>query len=74
MFNLAGKIGGNSDLSPQGKTFAEKLPDAISKLHQSSRMVIWTSTLKRCACQLFNNQGQSKQHYIYHTKSYTGNS
>lgn len=47
MFNLSGKIGGNSDLSPQGRSFAEKLPEAIAKFHQSSRMVIWTSTLKR---------------------------
>jgi 6-phosphofructo-2-kinase/fructose-2,6-biphosphatase 2 len=47
MFNLSGKIGGNSDLSLQGKSFAEKLPKAISEFHQGSRMVVWTSTLKR---------------------------
>lgn len=48
MFNVAGKIGGDADLSPQGQTFARKLPDLIiSKLGSETRLTVWTSTLKR---------------------------
>ena len=48
MFNVFGKIGGNSDLSPQGMLFSEKLPESLLEaIPKDARMVIWTSTLKR---------------------------
>ncbi|KAI8895770.1 histidine phosphatase superfamily [Globomyces pollinis-pini] len=46
MFNLEGKIGGNSTLSPQGQLFAEKLPEVIKSV-AGDDLVIWTSTLTR---------------------------
>jgi 6-phosphofructo-2-kinase/fructose-2,6-biphosphatase 2 len=47
MFNLEGKIGGDSDLSPQGQLFAQRLPETIQKQIGVQNLVIWTSTLKR---------------------------
>ena len=48
LFNVSGKIGGNSDLSPQGILFSEKLPESLLQaIPKDARMVIWTSTLKR---------------------------
>jgi 6-phosphofructo-2-kinase/fructose-2,6-biphosphatase 2 len=64
MYNLEGKIGGNSDLSPQGKKFAELLPNAISKFvgDNDRRLVIWTSTLKRFSNSVHNRTIQSSMH------------
>jgi 6-phosphofructo-2-kinase / fructose-2,6-biphosphatase 2 len=31
MFNLMGKIGGDSDLSPRGRRYAEALPKVIAQ-------------------------------------------
>lgn len=48
-FNQAGRIGGDADLSENGKVFASKLPELL-KTHlgeSSSSLVVWTSTLKR---------------------------
>ncbi|CAD6588735.1 MAG: Fructose-2,6-bisphosphatase [Tremellales sp. Tagirdzhanova-0007] len=48
MYNVEGKIGGDSDLSPRGKEYAKALPAlvkdniACTDLHQ-----VWTSTLQR---------------------------
>ncbi|KAI9017541.1 histidine phosphatase superfamily [Gaertneriomyces semiglobifer] len=48
MFNVAGKIGGDADLSPQGHEFARRLPGLIrDKLGPDTNLTIWTSTLKR---------------------------
>ncbi|KAJ3360876.1 Fructose-2,6-bisphosphatase, partial [Kappamyces sp. JEL0680] len=48
MYNLQGRIGGNADLSPQGRRFSELLPEHISKfVDPDSKLVVWTSTLKR---------------------------
>jgi 6-phosphofructo-2-kinase/fructose-2,6-biphosphatase 2 len=51
MFNVAGKIGGDSDLSPRGKLFALDLPDLIKSLTchfpKDEPLMVWTSSLKR---------------------------
>jgi 6-phosphofructo-2-kinase/fructose-2,6-biphosphatase 2 len=47
LFNLAGKIGGNSNLSPAGEKFATALPKVVEGLINDRKLVIWTSTLKR---------------------------
>ncbi|KAG1291838.1 hypothetical protein G6F62_011106 [Rhizopus arrhizus] len=47
MFNLQGKIGGDSDLSPRGQLYAKKLPGLIKEHLGDKKLVVWTSTLKR---------------------------
>jgi 6-phosphofructo-2-kinase / fructose-2,6-biphosphatase 2 len=47
MFNVTGKIGGDSDLSPQGQVFANLLPKVIQEQVGDHKLIIWTSTLKR---------------------------
>ncbi|KAJ3041483.1 Fructose-2,6-bisphosphatase [Rhizophlyctis rosea] len=48
LFNLQGKIGGDSDLSPRGEMFAKKLPALIKEnLGEGTQLTVWTSTLKR---------------------------
>ncbi|KAI9306583.1 6-phosphofructo-2-kinase-domain-containing protein [Cunninghamella echinulata] len=48
MFNLQGKIGGDSDLSPRGRKYAEELPKLIhTYLGQGQNLTVWTSTMKR---------------------------
>lgn len=47
MYNLQGKIGGNSNLSPQGEEFANRLPKVIQEKLGVQNLVVWTSTLKR---------------------------
>ncbi|KAJ3324080.1 Fructose-2,6-bisphosphatase [Boothiomyces sp. JEL0866] len=48
MYNLEGKIGGNSTLSPQGLSFAGKLQSVIeANIHNHEKLIIWTSTLIR---------------------------
>ncbi|KAI8586760.1 Fructose-2,6-bisphosphatase [Geranomyces variabilis] len=48
MFNVQGKIGGDANLSPQGHTFATKLPELLAaNLGPETRLTVWTSTLKR---------------------------
>ena len=47
-FNLAGKIGGDANLSPRGEAYALKLPELVSKSVPNPRLLtVWTSTLKR---------------------------
>lgn len=48
-FNRAGRIGGDADLSENGRQFAMKLPELLKKNlgNDSSSLVVWTSTLKR---------------------------
>jgi 6-phosphofructo-2-kinase/fructose-2,6-biphosphatase 2 len=48
-FNQAGRIGGDADLSENGRHFAAKLPELLKKNlgDDSSSLVVWTSTLKR---------------------------
>ncbi|KAI8835000.1 histidine phosphatase superfamily [Chytriomyces cf. hyalinus JEL632] len=47
MFNVEGKIGGDSDLSPRGWQYANSLPDIIKKQMEDPTLTVWTSTLKR---------------------------
>ena len=47
-FNVQGRIGGDSDLSPRGQTFARKLPSVLNPLlGEGTFLTVWTSTLKR---------------------------
>ncbi|RKP16749.1 bifunctional 6-phosphofructo-2-kinase/fructose-2,6-bisphosphate 2-phosphatase [Rozella allomycis CSF55] len=57
MLNVKGAIGGDSDLSPRGRIFAEKLPDLIKKNLGDKKLTVWTSTLKRTI--------QSAEHLTY---------
>ncbi|KAJ3051029.1 Fructose-2,6-bisphosphatase [Rhizophlyctis rosea] len=48
VYNLQGKIGGDSDISPRGEAFAKRLPGLIKdNLGVETRLTVWTSTLKR---------------------------
>lgn len=49
MFNLSGQIGGDADLSPRGKRYAEELPKLVKKSAGTLPLTVWTSTLKRTA-------------------------
>ena len=46
-FNLVGKIGGDSNLSPRGQAFAKKLPEVFERHAEGKPLIVWTSTLKR---------------------------
>ncbi|KAI9309352.1 6-phosphofructo-2-kinase-domain-containing protein [Cunninghamella echinulata] len=47
MYNLDGKLGGDSDLSPRGQLYAKILPELIKEKLGDKDLVVWTSTLKR---------------------------
>ncbi|KAK9378346.1 6-phosphofructo-2-kinase-domain-containing protein [Kockiozyma suomiensis] len=47
MFNVDGKIGGDSDLSPRGREYARQLPAITRKSVGDQPLTVWTSTLKR---------------------------
>ncbi|ORX95444.1 bifunctional 6-phosphofructo-2-kinase/fructose-2,6-bisphosphate 2-phosphatase [Basidiobolus meristosporus CBS 931.73] len=47
MFNLEGKIGGDSILSPRGMQYREALPGLIAKHLAGEKLTVWTSTLRR---------------------------
>ncbi|CAG8563507.1 552_t:CDS:2 [Ambispora leptoticha] len=47
MFNLMGKIGGDSDLSPRGRQYAQVLPKVIQDHLGDQKLTVWTSTMKR---------------------------
>ncbi|KAG9296690.1 hypothetical protein G9A89_001322 [Geosiphon pyriformis] len=47
MFNLMGKIGGDSDLSPRGRQYGAALPKIIHEHLGDQKLTVWTSTLKR---------------------------
>lgn len=46
---MSGKIGGDANLSPRGELYAQALPDIVrrSGIPEDTKLVIWTSTLKR---------------------------
>lgn len=46
-YNLAGKIGGDSNLSERGRLYAVKLPDLIKTNLGDQDLTVWTSTMKR---------------------------
>ncbi|KAF9976893.1 Fructose-2,6-bisphosphatase, partial [Modicella reniformis] len=48
LYNVMGKIGGDSDLSARGKQYAKSLPRLIAtSLGDSDQLTVWTSTMKR---------------------------
>ncbi|KAB8234112.1 putative vacuolar morphogenesis protein AvaB [Aspergillus alliaceus] len=48
-YNLTGKIGGDSNISHRGEAYARALPGLLKKsgVPPNTKIVIWTSTLKR---------------------------
>lgn len=49
-FNTLGKLGGNSDITDIGDKYARSLADWLAdNTSLSDNIVVWTSTLKRCA-------------------------
>ncbi|KAI9029890.1 6-phosphofructo-2-kinase-domain-containing protein [Phycomyces nitens] len=46
-YNLSGKLGGDSYLSPRGEMYAIKLPDLINEHLGNKPLTVWTSTMKR---------------------------
>ena len=47
MYNVQGKIGGDSNLSPRGKLYATKLPALIREHLGDQSLTVWTSTMQR---------------------------
>ena len=47
MFNVQGKIGGDSCLSPRGLLYADKLPGLIKENLGEKELIVWTSTMQR---------------------------
>ncbi|KAI1745227.1 6-phosphofructo-2-kinase [Xylaria scruposa] len=48
MYNLSGRIGGDTDLSPRGQQYARRLPELVRQSVGDDRpLTVWTSTLKR---------------------------
>ncbi|KAJ1928768.1 Fructose-2,6-bisphosphatase [Tieghemiomyces parasiticus] len=47
MYNVMGKLGGDSDLSPRGRKYSEALPGLISKHLDGQNLTVWTSTMRR---------------------------
>ncbi|KAI9494975.1 6-phosphofructo-2-kinase-domain-containing protein [Zychaea mexicana] len=47
MYNVNGKIGGDSELSPRGSLYATKLPALIRENLGDQGLTVWTSTMKR---------------------------
>lgn len=46
-YNLTGKLGGDSSLSPRGHLYAQKLPQIVREAVGDAPLTVWTSTLKR---------------------------
>ncbi|KAF9189178.1 Fructose-2,6-bisphosphatase [Haplosporangium sp. Z 767] len=48
LFNVMGLLGGDSDLSPRGKQYAQALPSLVSTyIPNADQLTVWTSTKKR---------------------------
>ncbi|KAF4121635.1 6-phosphofructo-2-kinase / fructose-2,6-biphosphatase 2 [Geosmithia morbida] len=48
LYNLDGRIGGDTLLSPRGEAYAKKLPELVKQSVGGDRpLTVWTSTLKR---------------------------
>ncbi|KAI9596423.1 histidine phosphatase superfamily [Syncephalis fuscata] len=47
MFNVNGKIGGDSLLSPRGEQYSHALPKLIMQHLGSENLTVWTSTMRR---------------------------
>lgn len=48
-YNVEGKIGGDSDLSPQGWKYAKALPNLVHEAVGDAPLTVWHSTLRRTA-------------------------
>ncbi|KAL7750674.1 Fructose-2,6-bisphosphatase [Sorochytrium milnesiophthora] len=48
-YNVLGKIGGDANLSPRGRQYAQSLPGIMQKAYTSTtgKLTVWTSTLRR---------------------------
>ncbi|KAG0343697.1 Fructose-2,6-bisphosphatase, partial [Podila humilis] len=58
LYNVMGKLGGDSDLSARGKQYAKSLPLLIAThLGNSGELTVWTSTMRRTI--------QTAQHLTY---------
>jgi 6-phosphofructo-2-kinase / fructose-2,6-biphosphatase 2 len=47
MYNVEGKLGGDSELSPRGQMYAQQLPYLVRKHLGNQNLTVWTSTMKR---------------------------
>lgn len=47
MYNLEGKIGGDSHLSSRGVRYAQALPSLVTDIIGDASLTVWTSTLQR---------------------------
>src|SRR5690606_29788921 len=46
-YNQLGRIGGNADLSENGREFAKRLPELLKQQLGEVPLAVWTSTFKR---------------------------
>ncbi|KAH0544645.1 hypothetical protein GP486_008502 [Trichoglossum hirsutum] len=46
-YNLVGKIGGDSNISPRGEAYARALPGLVKKSAGDRKLTLWTSTYRR---------------------------
>lgn len=46
-YNLSGKLGGDSNISPRGELYARKLPEMVANAVGDQPLTVWTSTLRR---------------------------
>ncbi|KAL7268340.1 Fructose-2,6-bisphosphatase [Rhizina undulata] len=61
-FNVQGKIGGDSYLSPRGVAYSEALPELVKRSIGDTNITCWTSTMKRTI--------QTAQHLPYSKKQW----
>lgn len=61
MFNVQGKIGGDSELSPRGQLYASKLPGLVKENLGDKELFVWTSTMQR-TIQTSGNLNYPKMH------------
>ncbi|KAL1914487.1 uncharacterized protein VTP21DRAFT_8870 [Calcarisporiella thermophila] len=47
VYNVEGKIGGDSDLSPRGQLYAKAIPKLIEQHFSGTNLKVWTSTMRR---------------------------
>ncbi|KAF9582538.1 Fructose-2,6-bisphosphatase [Lunasporangiospora selenospora] len=48
LFNVMGKLGGDSDLSARGRQYARSLPRLVSTfIPSANKLTVWTSTMRR---------------------------
>jgi broad specificity phosphatase PhoE len=62
LYNVTGQLGGDSDLSPKGQMFAQKLPEMLRARLGDLEPEVWTSSLRRTH--------QTAQHLPYKTRTW----